>query len=109
MDNILQRMLAVDQEADEIVKAAHNEAEKIQIASRQRLSEENQAFERALNQECDQLLQSHLADLDARRTRMLAEADSRIAARQRQLAADAARQLPTLVGILCPRMPQAKD
>ena len=102
MDNILQRMLAVDQEADEIVKTARDEAERLQIASRRHISEETQAFERALNRECEQLLQSRLSDIAAQRSALLAKVDERVAARRERLAAAARRQLPALVSILCP-------
>lgn len=100
MDNILQRMLAVDQQADDIVQSARQEAERLQTETRRKLTEENQAFEHSLNEECEKILQDRLAVIESQRQALLQEADRRIEVQCRQLAEAAAGQISALADVL---------
>jgi vacuolar-type H+-ATPase subunit H len=80
MDDILKRMLLVEEQADEIVAAAEQEAKKILTASRQRINDENIQAQHALTKEYDALLATRLAAARQERDQALAEADQRHAA-----------------------------
>jgi F0F1-type ATP synthase membrane subunit b/b' len=56
MDDLLQRMLAIDQQADKLVQAAEAEAAKIMEATRTEISEKRKKAQAELLEECDEKL-----------------------------------------------------
>jgi len=100
MDNILQRMLAVDQEADAIVSQANEESERLHIECRRKVMEENAAFEQTVNEECDKLYKTRMADIEALRQGLLDEMDSRIASRRRTFADAVSKRCEQIAEVL---------
>ena len=60
MNDLLQRMLAVDKEADALVQRAEEEAAQLAEQTRLQISRENEEAQTALLQESDALLQAEL-------------------------------------------------
>ncbi|NLE56118.1 MAG: hypothetical protein GX617_14375 [Lentisphaerae bacterium] len=77
MDDILKRMLLVEEQADEIVAAAEREAEQILTASRQQINDEKVQAQQALAKEYEALLSARLTTARSERDKALAEADKR--------------------------------
>lgn len=77
MDDILKRMLLVEEQADAIVAAAEREAELVLTASRQHINDTKVQAQQALTKEYEELLSARLAAARGERDKALAEADKR--------------------------------
>lgn len=75
MDDILKRMLLVEEQADSFVAAAEQEAEKILTASRQQINDEKVLAQQALAKDYEAVLAARLAQAHAERETALAAAD----------------------------------
>lgn len=65
MDELLHRMLAIDEEAEEIVRQAQREAAALTAAGRTAAQQAQHAAQQALNHECAQLRQREMARVEA--------------------------------------------
>lgn len=77
MDDILKRMLLVEEEAEKIIAAAGRKAEEILTASRQQINDEKIQAQQALAKEYETLMAERLAAARGERDKALAEADKR--------------------------------
>ena len=78
MDELLQRLVEVDRLADEKIRQATAEAERLTEECRQRLAQEDKQFDEKLADECSQLQQEELKEKQRQREQTLAEADTKI-------------------------------
>lgn len=65
MDDLLNRMLAIDEEAEEIVRQAQREAAALIAAGRTAAQQEQHEIQQALNRECAELRQREMARVEA--------------------------------------------
>lgn len=65
MDELLHRMLAIDEEAEEIVRQAQRDAAGLIAAGRTAAQQEQQEAQQALNRECTEIRQREMARIEA--------------------------------------------
>jgi vacuolar-type H+-ATPase subunit H len=85
MDDILQRLMAIEKEAEEKIRNAEAEAEEIGRKARQEEVALRETFEAELAGESAALISQHVADAEAAKQRTLEDAATEIRARQEML------------------------
>jgi len=102
MNDLLQRMLAVDKEADALIQQAEAEAAQLAEQTRQQISREGQEAQLALQQESDALLQTELDKARQEAAAILQQdeldLDQRQAAFARRIASQTAPVLDIILG-----------
>lgn len=78
MDDILQRMLAVEREAEEIITEAEAQADAIQQAGRQKAADLETAQMREIGEAADTLIRERVKAAETTRDSALAEAHQRL-------------------------------
>lgn len=79
MDEVLTRLLAVENEADELFSRAEVEAERLLAAGRAKLSDERDVAHRKIEERARELVESREAQAREQRDSMLADVDRRLA------------------------------
>ena len=82
MDDILQRMLAVEKQADEMVKRAEVEAEEILAQSREDVAALEQDTQSRVTAEVDALIEARVAAVEREKGEILAAAEAEFTARE---------------------------
>lgn len=86
MDDLLQRMLTIDREAEKLVQAAELEAAKIAEETRLQVREKREAAQAALLAESDKLLQEKIEQSKADADAELHASDQELEAKQKDFA-----------------------
>ncbi len=100
MNDLLQRMLAVDQEAETIVQQAESEAAQLSEQMRQQINRERQEAQLAVQQECDKLLQAEIAKAHREAEEILRQDELNLERRKTEFAARIAIQFAPVREIL---------
>ena len=87
MDDLLQRLLAVDKQGDSAVKAAEEKAVQLREASAARIAALNAEFSKSLAAECAAVEAAAVDDAEKRREKELSAARKELAARRARLEA----------------------
>ncbi len=97
MEELLERMLAVDQEGESLVKAAEAEALKIREESTRALAEKSAAESRALAEECRILGEQILDNARQKRSEALEKATRQLSPRGESFSRDLEAYRPRLL------------
>jgi len=97
MDDILQRMLQVEQEAEALVREAEIEAESILAAARRDASAVDERAQHEINAETQALIDREITAAEQRKAEALAAAVETLAARATELRACLATQTQQVV------------
>lgn len=100
MNNLLQRMLAVDKEADALVQQAEAEAASLAEDTRQQIARERQEAQITLQEECDVLLQSQLQKARQAAEEILQKDDRDLDARKAEFSRKIVAKAPQILGII---------
>lgn len=87
MDDVLQRLLAVEEEARQKVRDAEVEAKRIHQEARRELSALQETFQQQLTHECERCVAERVEQAEARKHREIGKAETEIAARRARLMA----------------------
>ena len=79
MDDLLKRLLEIDRQGDDAVKAAEEQAVKMREESAAQLAARNADFAKALSEQCAVIEQHAVTEAEARRRDELAQADQKVA------------------------------
>lgn len=100
MDDILKRMLAVEQEADSIVRGALAQAERIREAGRQKANENAAEAQRRLSAEVEAFLDAKESAAEKEKNVKLREADAEMRKRIADFRTKVDSRLPEILSIL---------
>jgi len=100
MNDLLQRMLAVDKEADALVQQAEDEATRLADDTRQQISRERREAQLALQKECDAFLQSQLQKAQQDAEEILQKEDHDLEARKAEFAQKIAGKASQILEII---------
>ena len=87
MDDLLQRLLAVDRQGDSAVKAAEEKAVQLREASAARIAALNAEFAKSLASECAAIEEEAVATAERRREEELSSARAQMPSRRARLEA----------------------
>lgn len=100
MDDLLQRLLAVDRQGDSAVKAAEEKAVQLREASAARIAALNAAFSKELSAECAAVEAAAVEEAERQRDKELAAAKAELSSRRARLEAALSPRRPAFLEAL---------